>query len=280
MQEVPKPRSKLAFYIPLFVALISLTLFFLAVFNGWLGEAAHVGAGFGEASRPGLIKQPVNTWSNLGFVFTGLFIGWCLMHGAYSPNKNALTQNTFYSAFFASLVVWLGPGSMAMHATETHLGGRLDMLSMYLVAAFLAAYAIERFFRLSWISFSILFVAVVAVCLYVQNLPYRMPLVDYSGNFIFALFIILTAIFEALNSFIRKMNHDLKWGALSLGVILLAFVIWKISLLNNTPSYSLIQGHGIWHLLCAVSVYCLFRYYVSENPSRAAAEDATGAPGR
>ena len=118
MQEVPKPRSTLSFYIPLFVALISLTLFFLAVFNGWLGEWAHVGAGFGEASRPGLIKQPVNTWSNIGFVFTGLLIGWCLMRGAYSTNKNALTQSTFYSAFFASLVVCLGPGSMAMHATR------------------------------------------------------------------------------------------------------------------------------------------------------------------
>jgi hypothetical protein len=279
MQERTKPASKLAFYIPLCIALISLVLLFLAAVNGWLGEARHVGSGFGEASRPGLIKQPVNTCSNFGFVFAGLFIGWCLMRGTYSQNKNALTQHTFYAAFFASLVVFLGPGSMAMHATETSLGGRLDMLSMYLVAAFLTAYALERFFRLSWIAFSILFLAVVVVCVHVQNWPYSMPLVGYFGNFIFGLFITVGTVFEALNSFVRKMNHELKWGALSLGFLLLAFLIWNLSL-NRAPSYSLVQGHGIWHLLCAVSVYCLFRYYVSEKPSRTAAADGIGLPGR
>ena len=45
---------------------------------------------------------------------------------------------------YACLVVLLGPGSMAMHATGSELGGNLDMLSMYLVAAFAAAYAAMR----------------------------------------------------------------------------------------------------------------------------------------
>ncbi len=270
-----KPRSRLVFYIPLLTMLISMSLLALAIVNGWLGPAAHVGAGFGEAARPGLIKQPVNTFSNFGFVFAGLLIGWCLMRGTYSQNVNPLTQSTFYAAFFASLVVCLGPGSMAMHATETRLGGRFDMLSMYLVAAFLTAYAMERFFRLGWISFSMLFAAVVVTCVRVQNLPYSMPLVGYFGNFIFGFFITVGTVFEALNSFVRKRNHDVKWGALSLGFLLLAFLIWSLWG-NHAPTYSLLQGHGIWHLLCAVSTYCLFRYYVSENPGRLAGRPGGG----
>ena len=264
---VTKPTSKLVFYIPLFTAIFTLMLLGLAVLNGWLGQAAHVGAGFGEASRPGLIKQPVNTFSNFGFVLAGLLIGWRLMRGTYSHNLNPLTQSIFYPAFFASLVVYLGPGSMAMHATETHLGGRLDMLSMYLVAAFLTAYAMQRFFRLGWIAFSILFVAVVVTCVYVQDLPYSMPLVGHPGSFFFGVFIAVGTVFETLNSFVRKRNHDWKWGGLSLGFLLLAFLIWNFSG-HHAPSHSLVQEHGIWHLLCAVSTYCLFRYYVSENQSR------------
>lgn len=260
-------RNKLVFYAPLLTAIVTLGLFFLALFNGWMGEWKHVGAEFCEASRPGLIKQPVNTWSNFGFIFTGLYIGWLLMQGVYSQNKNALTQKTFYAAFFASLVVYLGPASMAMHATETEIGGNLDMLSMYLVAAFLTAYSLERFFRLRPLYFTIIFVVVVVTCVYVQDLPYRMPLVGYFGNFIFGVFLTTTIIFEALNSFVRKMDHDLKWGVFSLLAMLLAFLIWNFSLNNSSfcNPYGLIQGHGIWHLLNAVSLYCLFRYYVSEH---------------
>jgi hypothetical protein len=268
-QATTKPRPQLVFYIPLSTALVTLILLALAVVNGWLGPAAHVGAEFGEAARPGLIKQPVNTFSNFGFVFAGLLIGWRLRRGTYRHNVNPLTQTTFYPAFFASLVVFLGPGSMAMHATETHLGGRFDMLSMYLVAAFLTAYGMGRFFRLGWISFSILFVAVVVICVQAQGLPYSMPLVGYFGSFIFGVFIMVGTLFEALNSFLRKRNHDLKWGALSLGFLLLAFLIWKLWG-HHAPTYSLVQAHGIWHLLCAVSTYCLFRYYVSESNSPSA----------
>ena len=28
---------------------------------------------------------------------------------------------------------------------------------------------------------------------------------------------------------------------------------------------SVYQGHGVWHLLCAVAAYCLFRFWASET---------------
>lgn len=254
----------LVFYIPLFTALATLSLLVVALSSGWLGKGAHVGSRFGEVSRPGLIKQPVNTYSSLGFVFTGLFIGWRLKRAAARQTPDVPSQKTLFHVFFASVVVCVGPGSMAMHATETTLGGRLDLLSMYLVAAFLFVYAVWRFFRLPCIGFFFLFGLVVAICFDVQDLHYSMPLMHNFGEFIFGLLIALGALFEGLNCFIRKLGQDFKWAAFSLGLLLFAFLIWNLSL-HQTPSRSLMQGHAVWHLLCAVAAYLLFKFYASER---------------
>ncbi len=257
--------SKLVFYIPLLTAVTTLMLVVFAVYGGWFGKSAHIGTGFGEISRPGFIKQPVNTFSSLGFVLTGLAIGWCIMRRSCVQHPTLFTRETFVSALFPSLVVCLGPGSMAMHATETQWGGHLDMLAMYFFVGFLVAYAFQRFLRFTRLWFVLLFAAVVVVCLYVDNLHYSMPFMRDFGDFIFGLCILFAAVIEGLNVYVRKMNHDVRWGALTLSLLLLAFLIWKLSL-TRTPSYSLVQGHGVWHVLCAVSAYCLFRYYVSEKP--------------
>ena len=46
---------------------------------------------------------------------------------------------------YACVVVLLGPASAAMHATQSTLGGDLDLLSMFLVSGFALAYALMRF---------------------------------------------------------------------------------------------------------------------------------------
>lgn len=262
------PGGRLVFAIPLITALISLALLFLAIVCGWFGEWTHTGSKFCEASRPGLIKQPVNTWSNLCFVIAGLYMGRLLWCGRYAANVNSLTRSTFYAAFFASLVVFVGPCSMAMHATETHLGGYLDLLSMHLVAAFITAFSMQRFFRLGVRTFAGLFLAVMVVCLYAQTLTMRVPVVGHPGSLAFALFILTGSIFEALNVFVRGLRHEKRYGFLSAGAIIAAFLVWNLSLTGCAlcDPHSAIQGHGLWHVLCAVSLCFLFRYYVSEQP--------------
>jgi len=266
-------NQKLVFSITAGFAVLSLGLFFVSVVNGWFGPSVGTGSSFCEASHPGLIKQPANTWSNLGFVIAGLTIGWQLTKGKFSANKNTITQNFFYGTFLACIVVFLGPGSMAMHATEAQLGGWFDMLSMYLICSFSFSYAVEKFFRLSVPGFIALFVLALITCLYVQELPYTVPVVGFLGNFIFAIFITLTIVFEMLNTYVKKLAHSKKFGFLSLGSLLLAFGIWN---LWKNDSYlcdpqSLIQGHAIWHLLDALAAYYLFRFYASEHREEVAA---------
>ncbi|MGI8966282.1 MAG: ceramidase domain-containing protein, partial [Limisphaerales bacterium] len=131
--------------IPLSVAIISFTFFILATANGWMGPPyGKIGRGFCESSD-GWIKQPVNTWSNLGFVAAGLAIAWLMRRGTFLKNHNAFTQSSFTPIFFSSLVILAGPCSMAMHATLSRIGSALDLLSMFSIVALLMAYSMRRF---------------------------------------------------------------------------------------------------------------------------------------
>lgn len=260
-------HSKQIFYSTVLFAVASFSLFMLAVVNGWFGPAADVGGAFCEAAREGLVKQPANTWSNLGFIFAGLLMAFQLSQGTFQSNKNRFTQSTFTAIFFSCLVVFLGPGSMAMHATETQLGGNLDMLSMYLVASFAASYAMQRFWQWSNGAFTVSFLIIIAICEWAGTFHQHIPVVGYAGNLAFGIFLTVCTIFELLNGYVRKISLEKKYGYYSLGFLLLAFFIWNIWQ-DNSPLCnpgSLIQGHAMWHLLDAVAAYFLFRFYASEH---------------
>lgn len=254
------------FYITVSFAFISFSLFMYAVWAQLFGPPTDVGGAFCEAARPGMIKQPANTWSNLGFMIAGLLMAYQLAKGQFDENKNRFTQSFFTACFFPCLVVFLGPGSMAMHATETSIGGSLDMLSMYLVASFAASYAMQRFFNWQNWQFFVSFILIVLLCETVGMYHEPIPLVHYAGNAIFGFFLIVTTIFELMNGYVRKMTMEKKYGYLSLASMLLAFVIWNLWL-DSSPLCnpgSLIQGHAMWHILDAAAAYFLFRMYVSE----------------
>ncbi len=57
------------------------------------------------------------------------------------------------------------------------------------------------------------------------------------------------------------------WFWVGVGVFVLAFVIWFLSWTNgplcdpNSP----FQGHGVWHLLSAAAVGCLYKYFRAEE---------------
>jgi hypothetical protein len=105
--------------------------------NGWGTPAANEQA-IGEISRwcervsGGLLREPVNTLGNLGFVVAGLLMFWIL---GRDTARNGTAPNRFVvltpsSTLYAAAVVFLGPGSMVMHGTHTFFGAWLDNVSM------------------------------------------------------------------------------------------------------------------------------------------------------
>lgn len=238
-------------------AVVSTGLLVLAVGQGWLGEDVGRGAHFCEAARDAHVLQPSNTFSNTGFVVAGLVIAW----HAGRVRLNGLATP------YACMVVLLGPASAAMHATQSRLGGHLDLLSMYLVASFAAAYALMRWFRRDRLFFWQVFSMMVAGCELVGLLGDDVPVVQQSGNLAFAA-LLLTAVVVEIRLWRRDgpTRTDLRWGAGALGTILLAFLIWNVTKTQWCDPHSLLQGHAAWHVLGAVSAYLMFRFWASEKP--------------
>lgn len=246
------------------VAVVSTGLLALAVAQGWLGEDVGRGDGFCEAARPGTVKQPANSFSNLGFVVAGLLVA----RRAGRPGRlgDVLPTYAGLATAYAVVVVLLGPASAAMHATQSALGGDLDLLSMYLVAGFAAAYAVTRWVGQGRLFFAQLFALLVAGCQLVGLYDGAVPVVEHPGNVAFAA-LLLTAVGVEVARWRRAaggIRADLRWGGAALGAILVAFGIWNVTKSAWCDPDSLLQGHAVWHLLCALAAWCLFRLWASE----------------
>lgn len=248
------------------VSVVSLAAFGLALGFGWFGPDVGAGANFCEAARDGLIKQPANTLSNLGFVIAGLAAAF------YLDRRWSDIAHARLLAPFPALIALLGPGSMAMHATQSSLGGRFDVGSMYLVAGFAAAYGMTRLLGRGVPTLAMLFVILVVTAEILGASDIPAPLVDTAGNLAFAGLLLIAVALEAAIQ--RRLSHPTSWwwALVAVGAMVVAFVIWSLSHSGGPLCHpdSLLQGHAVWHVLCAVSAYGLFRFYASEAPERTA----------
>ncbi len=121
-----------AFIITLVVSIAFMLIFYLlSAFQ--LIQSSESIALIGEASRwcervsNGAFREPVNTLSNLGFMVAGLYILYKLTNEISFNEFSGLNKITI---LYGVAVVYLGPGSMMMHGTNTEWGGWADNLSM------------------------------------------------------------------------------------------------------------------------------------------------------
>lgn len=122
------------FYIALSISFIFLFVFFILSSFGLI-QSSEGASLIGEASRwcervsGGLFREPLNTLSNLGFMIVGLYMFWVICNDKQN-STNPFVGITPISVLYASVVIYLGPGSMLMHGTNTDWGGWADNLSM------------------------------------------------------------------------------------------------------------------------------------------------------
>jgi predicted membrane channel-forming protein YqfA (hemolysin III family) len=255
------------FIIPLIVCICSLSIILLSIRFRWLGSTTRTTINYCEISRGKFINEPINTWSSLGFVISGLVIAWQLMWGSFNENVNFLTRSDFTAILFPSLIICVGPSSMAWHATYTHLGGTLDISSMYLVAAFLVAYSMRRFFDWTMEYFIGIIVVVFIICEVIAQWTAAIPVLVSVDIMIFAVVLTIFSVTEILFVVIRRPNIKIGWGIAGFFTFLMAVLFWSISK-DDGPlciPKSWFQGHAIWHLLVALGAYFHFRYCVSEH---------------
>lgn len=111
--------------------------FVLVGADGWGPPAANESP-IGQVSRwcervsGGLLREPVNTLGNLGFVIAGLamfsILGRDISRGGAHPNR--FFGYSPVALLYAGASLFLGPGSMLMHGTHTRFGAWIDNVSM------------------------------------------------------------------------------------------------------------------------------------------------------
>ena len=211
------------------VAVVSVGLLVLAVAGGWLGADVGRGDVFCEVPHDlDRVFQPANSLSNLGFVVAGLAVAW--RAGRPELLGDVLPRLRGLPTAYAVVTVLLGPASAAMHATGSVLGGHLDLLSMYLIASFAAAYALMRLVRQGAVFFFQVNLLMVAACELVGTIDAEVPVVHIAGNLAFGTLLVTAIVVEVL--LWRRADGsrtDLRWGAGAVGSMALAFTIWNLA---------------------------------------------------
>ncbi|MBT4911591.1 MAG: hypothetical protein HON61_09305 [Alphaproteobacteria bacterium] len=120
-----------------FIALSASILFFLIYFilaKAGLIITLEPNLSIGDISRwcervsPSIFREPINAFSNVGFMITGLIMFWILSNE--DKKTNDFTGLTNISILYASVVIFLGPGSFLMHGTHSYWGQWIDNVSM------------------------------------------------------------------------------------------------------------------------------------------------------
>ncbi|HMA37029.1 MAG TPA: hypothetical protein VKY74_21415, partial [Chloroflexia bacterium] len=84
------------------------------------------------------IKQPINTWGNLGFFAIGLAVLWQVGSDRRHPpaRRNPMTTASPFALVYGGAVLFLGAGSMFFHASMTQWGGWIDTYSLIVFGSF------------------------------------------------------------------------------------------------------------------------------------------------
>ena len=305
------------FYIALTITGLFTVVFFYLSSQGLIQseEEAYL---IGEASRwcervsDGWFREPVNTLSNFGFIIIGLIIFWIISNENRSEN-NLFIGVTGITLIYAFAAVYLGPGSMLMHATNTEWGGWADNLSMVMYIVIPWLYNISLMAKWSIKKFAITyFVIIISYAVlrwlygwglgigfnlfgtsiglwFISEALYRFwsPAFRFLSGFLgfFVMFLFGTSpldIFNNINDYWWTLffwlpgllathkpqgKRSTIWFILGMISYFLAFAIWTTGVPDhqNCSPDSIIQAHGIWHLLTALATFLFFIHYRSEQ---------------
>ncbi len=211
---------------------------------------------FCELPRVGsLIVQPTNSWSSYGYAFAG-FLMIILSQG----REWASRFHRHAAAWFGVTAIFVGLGSVLLHATLTLWGQFADVMGMYLVSGFMLVSAIARWRKMSARSAVILYLGVVAGLLAVL---YLVPEVRRS---LFSVILLAAIAVEMIFTRPRRRGVRVSYYLLGIFTKAVAFGTWNLDQhgIVCAPE-SVFQGHAVWHLLGATSLWFTFLYYRSER---------------
>jgi hypothetical protein len=211
---------------------------------------------FCEDAVCGVIREPANTWSNIGFLLAAVAMLWL------APTAPRVIRR------FAFVCVFMGIGSALFHATGTRAGGLLDSAAMQGVAAFMLAANARRLFppaterqttrrdaRCFWITVS---VGTLLATVFEEH-----------ARTLFAIEVTIAGLMELAIVARTRLQPAHRWLALSWVTFGAAYFMWFADLhrIGCNASAHVLNGHAAWHLLMAASLFCFQRFHVLLGPT-------------
>ena len=199
---------------------------------------------FCEEQLCGWIREPANTWSNIGFLIAAIMI-------YKNSNLNSLKKP------FAFVTFALFVGSTLFHLTATLWAKYLDVGAMLMLSSLLLSLSLKWRFALSSAATYIIATNMFVVSAF--TIGYKKL-----GGVVFLAQVGLAAALEfkryALSSGQPERRKNL------LKAIVIFPILFVINMLDQqgvlcVKSNHILTGHGIWHLGAAYCIYLISCYY-------------------
>lgn len=192
-----------------------------------------------------LLRTPVNTWSNLGFVLVGLYIIGLAWVDRREPGAGHVRRTPPLSLLYGATVVALGLASGLFHASMTRVGQQLDVAGMYAPLLALLAISAGRA-GAPWPPL-VAGVALASGALFALKWL-------LSAWVVLPVLIALCLVARAVER-LRGQRVHLGWLALTAASLIVAFACRQADAHGRfSGPDDWWQGHAVWHLLCAVSL--------------------------
>lgn len=204
------------------------------------------GSIFCEEQLCSWIKEPANTWSNVGFIVIGI---WILLRSCRDQENHL--------SYLGGIAVLTGLGSGFFHASKTFVGELIDYLGMFSWLFFMLMMCFRRMWQWSGrrliSTFFVLLIASSSLHVLVPN----------TIRTIFTLGVAMCGIMDLVLFRRDRESESFRpmmgvWCAFGAG-----YVLWEMDQRHIwcDPKNHWINGHALWHLLNALTFYFLFRYY-------------------
>ncbi len=198
------------------------------------------------------VVEPSNAWSNLAYVFVGV---WVLA-------RCRPLRGTARTAIGVAAIL-LGIGSFAFHATGVRVFEIVDVAGMYLVSALGLTFALRRLRGWSEGEAIAWFVAVA-----VSSIAAMVAL----GNDGILVFGAEMLVVFALELHLRDRNPPGAgiWLVRTAVVLLAGLGVWLLDFHGPLcdPDNHLLTGHAVWHVLTALAIGCFHRFQEAVDTAR------------
>ena len=219
---------------------------------------------FCERVHAGVIRQPINTWSNLAFISVGVMVLAVAVRGFTSAplakRVNLMRANWVYPVIYGAVTVLIGLGSLLYHSSLAFVWQTVDVTSIYLLSSFMLLYNLSRMRRMRGGVFVGSYLLANIVMGYAAI---RWPV---TRRYIVVLLILAVLVCEIIICKKRRPRTDMRFFRVACMSLGLAGVSWVLDITRVFCSPdSLVQAHALWHVFMAMTIGFVYFYYRSEG---------------